>query len=65
MPLPGSPWAHCPPGEVDEATARRLGALAGQGAQYGSWQKQARQARQMIEFLARLEGSAPGLDTPA
>lgn len=54
LPLPGSPWAHCPPGQVDEATARRLGALAGQGAQYGSWQKQAEQARRMVEFLAGL-----------
>jgi len=54
LPLPGAPWAHCPPGQVDEATARRLGALAGEGHQYGSWQKQAEQARQMVEFLARL-----------
>ncbi len=58
LPLPGSPWAHCPPGEIDEATARRLGALAGCGRQYGSWQAQARQAREMVDFLARLDGSA-------
>ncbi|HOQ97294.1 MAG TPA: TIGR04013 family B12-binding domain/radical SAM domain-containing protein [Anaerolineae bacterium] len=54
LPLPGSPWATCPPGEVDAATARRLGALAGQGAQYGSWQVQAQQAREMVELMARL-----------
>jgi len=56
LPLPGAAWAHCPPGQVDASTARRLGALAGQGHQYGSWQKQAEQARQMVEFLARLGG---------
>jgi B12-binding domain/radical SAM domain protein len=58
LPLPGAPWAHHAPGEIDEATARRLGALAGRGLQYGSWQKQARQAREMVSFLAEL-GFAP------
>ncbi len=59
LPLPGSPWAHCAPGHVDAATARHLGGLAGQGLEYGSWQKQAQQAREMVEFLAGLPGAPP------
>ncbi len=58
MPLPGSAWARCAPGAVDDVTARWLGALASQGRQYGSWQKQEAQARQMVEFLAQLEAQA-------
>lgn len=55
LPLPGAPWARCPLGTIDEATARHLGALAGQGLQYGSWQAQAERARQALAFLAMLE----------
>ena len=57
LPLPGSPWANQPPGTVDEATARWLGALAGQGRQYGSWQKQAAQAQRTAEFMAQLRAN--------
>ena len=60
LPLPGSPWAHCPPGTVDEATARWLGGLAGRGLEYGSWQKQAEDARRMVEFLAQLQADGHG-----
>jgi B12-binding domain/radical SAM domain protein len=64
MPLPGTPWAACPPGTVDEETARRLGGLASQGLQYGSWRKQAQQAREMVEFMAGLERRAQGSERP-
>ena len=55
MPLPGAAWAHEPAGTVDRETEHLLGALALQGRQYGSWQKQARQARAWTTLLASFE----------
>ncbi len=64
MPLPGSPWADQPPGTVAESTVRYLGALAGRGLQYGSWEKQASEARQWLDYVAWLEGCPSGASQP-
>jgi len=64
MPLPGAAWAHEPAGTIDRETERLLGSLALQGRQYGSWQKQAQQARAWAKLLDTLEASTRGEAVP-
>jgi len=40
MPLPGTPWADAPPGEVDPETALLLERLASAGRAHGPWRTQ-------------------------
>ena len=40
MPLPGTPWAAAPPGEVDPDTAAWLARLEAHGAAHGQWRAQ-------------------------
>jgi|GEM_PF-11189 len=53
IPLAGTPLADAPPGRVDGETRRALGRLAGQGRQFGSWQRQERLGRELAAFRAR------------
>lgn len=40
MPLPGTPWANAPPGEVDPETAHLLERLSSAGRAHGPWRTQ-------------------------
>ena len=53
IPLAGTPLADAPPGRVGGETRRALGRLAGQGKQFGSWQRQERLGRELAAFRAR------------
>jgi B12-binding domain/radical SAM domain protein len=53
IPLAGTPLADAPPGRVDLETRNVLGRLAGEGKQFGSWQRQERLGRELAAFRAR------------
>jgi radical SAM superfamily enzyme YgiQ (UPF0313 family) len=49
MPLPGTPFSHQAPGEIDKTTQRQLVLLTSQGKAYGQWQQQMEIAKQLAQ----------------
>ncbi len=45
MPLPGSPWAGEPPGEIDGATRELVAQLEARGGAHGQWRAQQARGR--------------------
>ena len=56
MPLPGTPWAEAPPGEVDESTRQLLARLEALGAANGPWRAQEGRGRAIPKPSARIPG---------
>jgi len=50
MPLAGTPFAHCPPGKVDETTRQLIQTLRGKRLEHGEWQQQEQVAAETAEL---------------
>jgi B12-binding domain/radical SAM domain protein len=57
MPLPGTPWAGEPPGQLDAETGALLDRLAAAGGAHGQWRRQEALGRAMAHNVATGEGS--------